>query len=111
MGAAVALHSGRLAAARLLYAFSCASGRTCRPGTWLGTSTCWRPPLRPACPPLPLQEDPLILFEPVPSLEVGLERLRELWPGLTPDALGNSEPLHLSLAVKALGLTGPPKGF
>ena len=62
-------------------------------------------------PSLPLQEDPLILFEPVPSLEVGLERLRELWPGLTPDALGNSEPLHLSLAVKALGLTGPPKGF
>ena len=51
------------------------------------------------------------MFEPLPSLEVGLERLQELWPGLTPDALGNSEPLHLSLAVKALGLTGPPKGF
>lgn len=43
--------------------------------------------------------------------QVGLRRLRELWPGLTPQALGNSEPLHLSLAVKALGLSGPPKGF
>ena len=43
--------------------------------------------------------------------QVGLRRLRELWPGLTPAALANSEPLHLSLAVKALGLRGPPKGF
>ena len=43
--------------------------------------------------------------------QVGLRRLRELWPGLTPQALGDSEPLHLSLAVKALGLRGPPKGF
>lgn len=59
----------------------------------------------------PPQEDPLILFEPLESLRVGLRRMRELWPGLTPAALANSEPLHLSLAVKALGLTGPPKGF
>lgn len=43
--------------------------------------------------------------------QVGLRRLHELWPGLTPQALGDSEPLHLSLAVKALGLSGPPKGF
>lgn len=57
------------------------------------------------------QEDPLILFEPIESLTVGLRRLHELWPGLTPSALENSEPLHLSLAVKALGLTGPPKGL
>lgn len=57
------------------------------------------------------QEDPIILFEPIPSLQVGLTRLRELWPGLTPEALGDSEPLHLSLAVKALGLNGPPKSF
>ncbi|KAL4427323.1 hypothetical protein ABPG77_003232 [Micractinium sp. CCAP 211/92] len=57
------------------------------------------------------QEDPLILFEPLDSLEVGLQRMRELWPGLTPSALADSEPLHLSLAVKALGLNGPPKGF
>ena len=42
---------------------------------------------------------------------MGTRRLRELWPDLTPAALANSEPLHLSLAVKALGLTGPPKGF
>jgi hypothetical protein len=47
----------------------------------------------------------------IESLEVGLRRLRELWPGLTPAALANSEPQHLSLAVKALGLNGPPKGF
>ena len=65
----------------------------------------------PVLPSLPVQEDPAILFEPMPSLEVGLQQLRELWPGLTPEALGNSEPLHLSLAVKALGLRGPPKGF
>lgn len=58
-----------------------------------------------------MQEDPQILFEPLDSLEVGLHRMRELWPGLTPTALGDSEPLHLSLAVKALGLRGPPKGF
>lgn len=57
------------------------------------------------------QEDPAILFEPLESLEVGLRRMRELWPGLTPAALADSEPLHLSLAVKALGLNGPPKGF
>lgn len=66
------------------------------------------PPLHP---PPPSQEDPLILLEPLDSLRVGLGRLRELWPGLTPAALANSEPLHLSLAVKALGLRGPPKGF
>jgi hypothetical protein len=57
------------------------------------------------------QEDPALLFEPVESLEVGLRRMYELWPGLTPSTLADSEPLHLSLAVKALGLTGPPKGF
>lgn len=57
------------------------------------------------------QEDPMILFEPVESLRVGLRRLRELWPGLTPAALADSEPLHLSLALKALGLNGPPKGY
>ncbi|PSC67249.1 hypothetical protein C2E20_9056 [Micractinium conductrix] len=57
------------------------------------------------------QEDPAILFEPLDSLETGLRRMRELWPGLTPAALADSEPLHLSLAVKALGLNGPPKGF
>lgn len=65
----------------------------------------------PPPPPLPPQEDPLLLFEPLDSLEVGLQRMRELWPGLTPSALADSEPLHLSLAVKALGLNGPPKGF
>lgn len=37
--------------------------------------------------------------------------MRELWPGLTPAALANSEPHHLALAVRALGLNGPPKGF
>lgn len=47
----------------------------------------------------------------VESLRVGLRRLRELWPGLTPAALADSEPLHLSLALKALGLNGPPKGY
>ncbi|KAI3431564.1 hypothetical protein D9Q98_004613 [Chlorella vulgaris] len=56
-------------------------------------------------------EDPMILFEPLDSLTVGLDRLHELWPGLTPQTLANSSPLHLSLAVKALGLQGPPKGF
>lgn len=65
----------------------------------------------PPPPSLPPQEDPLLLFEPLDSLEVGLQRMRELWPGLTPSALADSEPLHLSLAVKALGLNGPPKGF
>ena len=57
------------------------------------------------------QEDPMILLEPLPSLRVGLQRLRELWPDLSEAALGNSSPMHLTLALRALGLTGPPKGF
>ena len=64
----------------------------------------------PTLPP-PLQEDAAILFVPVPALKAGLEQMRELWPQLTPAALEASSPLHLSLAIQALGPLGPPKGF
>lgn len=56
------------------------------------------------------QEDPAILFEGHDSLRVGLERLHELW-AVDEAALGNSDPLHLTLALRALGTQGPPKGF
>lgn len=55
-------------------------------------------------------EDPAILFEELRDLEIGLERLRELWPDLTEAALANSEPLHLALAIRALAHRAP-KGF
>lgn len=61
--------------------------------------------------PHPPQEDAAILFEPVLSLERGISEMRQLWPGLTPDVLAASSPLHLGLAIKALGLRGPPSGF
>jgi hypothetical protein len=55
-------------------------------------------------------EDPLLLFEEVADLRIGIERLEELWPGLTEAALANSEPLHLALAIRALAHRAP-KGF
>lgn len=57
-----------------------------------------------------MQEDPAILFEEHDSLRTGLGRLHELW-AVDEAALGNSDPLHLTLAVRALGHNGPPKGF
>lgn len=54
------------------------------------------------------QEDPTILFEETESLRVGLRRLKELWD-IDSRAMANSDPLELSLAVKALGLRGAPK--
>lgn len=56
------------------------------------------------------QEDPTILFEDIESLKIGLERLKDLWD-VDEQAMANSEPLELALAVKALGLSGPPKKF
>ena len=54
------------------------------------------------------ERDPTILFESVASMEVGLRRLRELW-SVDAAALKNSDPEELALAVRALGLNGPPK--
>lgn len=53
------------------------------------------------------EEDPTILFEDPESLLVGLERMRELW-NIDEEMLENSEPDELALAVRALGLQGPP---
>ncbi len=39
----------------------------------------------------------------------GIRRVHELWPDLDEDALRNSEPRDLALAVRALSDTGPPK--
>lgn len=55
------------------------------------------------------EEDPSILFEDLESLRVGLRRMDELWPGLSPSTLEQSDPQELALAVRALGLSGPPK--
>lgn len=52
----------------------------------------------------------MILFEEPDSLRQGLRRLHELW-AVDETALGNSDPLHLTLALRALGTNGPPKGF
>jgi hypothetical protein len=54
-----------------------------------------------------IEEDPTILFEDEESLRTGLLRLRELWD-VGPDTFRNSDPLELALAVRALGLKGPP---
>lgn len=54
------------------------------------------------------EADPTILFEDPESLRVGLARMRELWD-VDAAALANSDPDELALAVRALGLTGPPK--
>ncbi len=56
------------------------------------------------------ESDPTILFEELESLEVGLTRLRELW-NVDEKALAASDPEELALAVRALGLTGAPKGL
>jgi hypothetical protein len=56
------------------------------------------------------EEDPTILFEDLESLEVGLKRLKELWPSAGRITFANSDPDELALAVRALGLRGPPKG-
>lgn len=55
------------------------------------------------------EEDPTILFEDPESLRTGLRRMRELWD-IDEEALENSFPDELALAVRALGLKGPPKG-
>ena len=67
---------------------------------------CHPPPRLPVFPPTPCQ----ILFEPPEALEAGLRELHDLWK-LDRAALAASSPLHLSLAVKALGPNGPPKAF
>ena len=54
--------------------------------------------------------DPTILFEDPESLEVGLARLRDLW-NVDAQALAASDPEELALAVRALGLSGAPKGL
>jgi len=54
------------------------------------------------------ESDPTILFEEPASLEVGIQRLHDLWD-VDSIALGNSDPDELALAVRALGLNGPPK--
>lgn len=56
-----------------------------------------------------LEADPTILFESTESIKVGLDRMRELWGELSPTTLAASDPEELALAVRALGLTGPPK--
>ncbi|GAB4815993.1 hypothetical protein N2152v2_003039 [Parachlorella kessleri] len=56
------------------------------------------------------QEDPAILHEDVESLRVGVRQLHELW-AVDEAALANSSPLHLTLAVRALGPKGPPQKF
>ena len=55
------------------------------------------------------EEDPSVLFEDVESLRIGLKRLYELWPDLSAETLQRSEPQELALAVRALGLDGPPE--
>jgi hypothetical protein len=52
-------------------------------------------------------DDPSLLFEDPDSLRYGLERMEELW-GLDEEMLKNSWPDELALAVRALGLRGPP---
>jgi hypothetical protein len=51
--------------------------------------------------------DPTILFEDPKSIQVGIQRLHELWK-VDASALANSEPEELALAVRALSLGGPP---
>jgi len=59
---------------------------------------------------LMLQDDPSLLFE---DIREGLVQLRDLWPAelVSPQALSESEPKHLVLAVRALSSSGPPKTF
>ena len=54
------------------------------------------------------EADPTILFESPESIELGLQRMKELWQ-VDAIALKNSEPEELALAVRALSLQGPPK--
>lgn len=54
-----------------------------------------------------IEEDPLLLFTDIHS---GIRRLRELWD-VDPQALRNSDPAELALAVRALSDSGPPKRF
>ena len=57
-----------------------------------------------------LQDDPNLLFE---DIQEGLVQLRDLWPAelVSPQALSDSEPKHLVLAVRALSSGGPPQSF
>ncbi|KAK9810529.1 hypothetical protein WJX72_012238 [[Myrmecia] bisecta] len=57
-----------------------------------------------------VQEDPSILFEEAGSLAAGLHRLHELWD-LDTQALSNSDPAELVLAVRALSDAGLPRTF
>ena len=54
--------------------------------------------------------DPTVLFESPASLRAGVRRLRELWD-VGAAALAASEPGELALAVRALGLEGPPRSM
>jgi hypothetical protein len=56
----------------------------------------------------PPQDHPWVLLEDV---EAALPRLHELWPGLDEDALANSHPAHLALALRALSQQGPPARY
>jgi hypothetical protein len=41
----------------------------------------------------------------------GISRLHELWPDLDEQALRDSDPYELALAVRALSTAGPPEKF
>jgi hypothetical protein len=45
------------------------------------------------------------------DVEAALPRLRELWPDLDDDALANSHPAQLALALRALSRQGPPERY
>lgn len=57
-----------------------------------------------------VEMDPTILFEDLRSLDTGLSRMRDLWK-VDATTLANSEPEELALAIRALGLRGPPNGI
>jgi len=57
-----------------------------------------------------LTEDPALLFEDLPSLQTGLRRLHELWD-VDEQALRNSDPVEVALAVRALSDSGPPHTY
>jgi len=56
-----------------------------------------------------VEMDPTILFEDLRSLNEGIFNLRDLWK-VDAVTLANSEPEELALAIRALGLKGPPTG-
>lgn len=57
---------------------------------------------------LQIELDPALLF--MPELDRGLKELRDLWD-VDEDALADSDPQMLALAVRALSVTGLPEGI